>query len=163
MNAIVDYQLAFECTSNDKSQQLIANAIPPLATVETWVNAVLIHEGTGQQEVTVRITGEEESHTLNHDYRGKDKPTNVLSFPFEAPPGITMNLLGDLVVCAPVIMAEASQQAKTPTNHYAHMVIHGTLHLLGYDHIDDADANVMENKEIQILATLGIDDPYESQ
>lgn len=163
MNAIVDYQLAFECTSNDKSQQLIANAIPPLATVETWVNAVLIHEGTGQQEVTVRITGEEESHTLNHEYRGKDKPTNVLSFPFESPPGITMNLLGDLVVCAPVIMAEASEQGKLPTNHYAHMVVHGILHLLGYDHIDDADAQIMEDKEIRILATLGIDDPYESQ
>ncbi|MBZ2163028.1 rRNA maturation RNase YbeY [Alteromonas stellipolaris] len=139
----------------------MAKAIPSAEQVEAWANAVLAAENTGEQEVTVRFTDDEESQTLNHEYRGKDKPTNVLSFPFEVPPGIEMNLLGDLVICVPVIMREAQEQDKTPTNHYAHMVIHGILHLLGYDHIDDADADIMEAKEIRILASLNIGNPYQ--
>ena len=150
MIAIVDYQQAYE------ADEVMAKAIPSLEQIEAWANAVLVAENTGEQEITVRFTDDEESQTLNHEYRGKDKPTNVLSFPFEVPPGIEMNLLGDLVICVPVIMREAQEQDKTPTNHYAHMVVHGILHLLGYDHIDDADADIMEAKEIRILASLNI-------
>ena len=155
MIAIVDYQQAYE------ADEVMAKAIPSLEQIEAWANAVLVAENTGEQEITVRFTDDEESQTLNHDYRGKDKPTNVLSFPFEVPPGIEMNLLGDLVICVPVIMREAEEQDKTPTNHYAHMVVHGILHLLGYDHIDDADADIMEAKEIRILASLNIGNPYQ--
>ncbi len=155
MIAIVDYQQAYE------ADEVMAKAIPSLEQIEAWANAVLVAENTGEQEITVRFTDDEESQTLNHEYRGKDKPTNVLSFPFEVPPGIEMNLLGDLVICVPVIMREAQEQDKTPTNHYAHMVVHGILHLLGYDHIDDADADIMEAKEIRILASLNIGNPYQ--
>jgi len=157
VTALVDYQLAYDLNDD------IAKAIPPLSDIETWATTVLVSEATGEQEITVRVTDEEESQTLNAEYRGKDSPTNVLSFPFEAPPGMTLNLLGDLVICAPVIMREAKEQNKAPSHHYAHMIVHGILHLLGYDHIDDADAEQMEAKEIRILATLGIDDPYKSQ
>ena len=155
MIAIVDYQQAYE------ADEVMAKAIPSLEQIEAWANAVLVAENTGEQEITVRFTDDEESQTLNHEYRGKDKPTNVLSFPFEVPPGIEMNLLGDLVICVPVIMREAEEQDQTPTNHYAHMVVHGILHLLGYDHIDDADADIMEAKEIRILASLNIGNPYQ--
>ena len=155
MIAIVDYQQAYE------ADEVMAKAIPSLEQIEAWANAVLVAENTGEQEITVRFTDDEESQTLNHEYRGKDKPTNVLSFPFEVPPGIEMNLLGDLVISVPVIMREAQEQDKTPTNHYAHMVVHGILHLLGYDHIDDADADIMEAKEIRILASLNIGNPYQ--
>lgn len=155
MSAIVDYQQAFE------GEQDIADAIPLVSEVEAWANAVLSHEGISDQEVTVRFTDEDESQSLNSEYRGKDRPTNVLSFPFEAPPGIEMNLLGDLVICAPVISREAKEQGKQVRDHYAHMTVHGVLHLLGYDHMEDAEAQEMESKEIAILAQLGIENPYE--
>ncbi|MCK7542853.1 rRNA maturation RNase YbeY [Marinobacter bryozoorum] len=114
-------------------------------------------------EVTLRLVDEDESRELNHQYRGKDKPTNVLSFPFEAPAGITVPLAGDLVICAPVVAREAAEQGKTPEAHWAHMIIHGMLHLQGYDHIDDADAGVMEALEIRLLADLGYNNPYETE
>lgn len=155
MIAIIDYQQAFE------GDEGIASAIPSLPQIEQWANAVLECQGLGEHEITVRFTDEAESQSLNYEYRGKDKPTNVLSFPFEAPPGIEMNLLGDLVICAPVIMREAEEQNKPHLHHYAHMVVHGILHLLGFDHIEDDEAEAMEEKEISILATLKIDDPYQ--
>ena len=155
MSAIIDVQQAFE------GDEAILSAIPSLSELEIWANAVLTYEGLTEQEVTIRFTDEAESQNLNREYRGKDKPTNVLSFPFEAPPGIDINLLGDLVICAPVISREANEQQKEVSDHYAHMTVHGLLHLMGYDHIDDVEAEIMESKEIEILAQLGIDDPYQ--
>ncbi|MFL1404303.1 rRNA maturation RNase YbeY [Marinobacter sp. M1N3S26] len=114
-------------------------------------------------EVTLRLVDESESQALNHQYRGKDRPTNVLSFPFEAPAGITVPLAGDLVICAPVVAREAAEQDKTPEAHWAHMVIHGLLHLQGYDHIEDDEAEAMEALEIRLLADLGYGNPYETE
>ena len=108
----------------------------------------------------MRIVDEAESQQLNFDYREKDKPTNVLSFPFQCPPGIELPLLGDLVICAQVVAREAAEQQKTVTAHWAHMVVHGCLHLLGFDHINDEDAAEMEAEEIQILQELGFANPY---
>ena len=125
-----------------------------------WVKQTL--EGRRDDaEVVVRIVGEDESRELNHRYRGKDKPTNVLSFPFEAPPGIETSLLGDLVICAPVVEREAQEQGKAVEDHWAHMIAHGCLHLLGYDHLTDEEASEMESIERDVLAGMGIADPYE--
>ena len=111
-------------------------------------------------ELTIRIVDEAESQQLNHQYRAKNKSTNVLSFPFEVPEGIELGLLGDLIICADVVESEAIEQNKNLINHWAHMVIHGCLHLLGYDHINDDDADEMETLEIKLLKKLGISDPY---
>ena len=118
-----------------------------------------------ETEVTVRIVDIEESAELNHTYRDKTGPTNVLSFPFEAPPGIDIHLLGDLplgdlVVCAPVVEKEAEQQSKTLEAHWAHMIVHGVLHLQGYDHIEDKEALIMEGLETKLIKELGYSDPY---
>ncbi len=154
MTALVDYQQAFE---GDTTQQVL----PSEEDVTRWATAVLRHQKAGEQELTIRFVGEEESAELNGAYRGKHRPTNVLSFPFECPPGMEINLLGDLVVCVPVIHKEAEEQNKAVNDHYTHMIVHGVLHLMGYDHIDDADAEEMEALEITILSELGIDDPYQ--
>ncbi len=112
------------------------------------------------REVVVRVTGEAESRQLNHAYRGKDRATNVLSFPFEAPPGMDIRHIGDLVICAPVVAREASEQRKPLEAHWAHMVVHGMLHLQGYDHETEADADEMEALETDILVGLGYPAPY---
>lgn len=153
MTAVIDYQLATQ-----------ASQVPETAQLERWVTAVLEqHPQESRHEVTIRIVDADESQALNADYRGKHKPTNVLSFPFEAPPGIELPLLGDLVICQNVVAQEAQQQHKPLMQHYAHMVIHGTLHLLGYDHIEDADAEAMEQLERRLLARFNIPDPYLSE
>ena len=115
---------------------------------------------SGEAELCIRIVDETESQTLNRDYRGKDKSTNVPSFPFEAPPGFPGNILGDLAMCAAVVEREAIEQNKPIHHHWAHMVIHGVLHLLGFDHIKDEEAEEMESLERELLAQLQIPDPY---
>lgn len=133
--------------------------IPTLAQFQQWVNASLLPQ-YDNTELTIRLVDIDESQQLNAQYRGKDKPTNVLSFPFEAPKGIELNLLGDLVICADIVETEAQQQTKAINAHWAHMVVHGCLHLLGYDHINDLDAEQMETLEIDILTKLGFNNPY---
>jgi probable rRNA maturation factor len=111
-------------------------------------------------ELSIRVVDAEEGQALNRDYRQRDYATNVLSFPAELPPGVPLPLLGDLVLCAPVIAREADEQGKPLKHHYAHMVVHGVLHLLGYDHLEDRDAERMEAIEREVLASLGVPDPY---
>lgn len=117
-------------------------------------------------EITLRIVDDEEIRALNQQYRGQDKPTNVLSFPFDMPEGLPLDalapLLGDIVISAPTVRREAQEQGKPLEAHWAHMVTHGVLHLLGYDHIDDDDAELMESLEIRALAEHGYPDPYDT-
>jgi probable rRNA maturation factor len=126
---------------------------------QEWVDAALTAR-TQDSEIVLRLVDETESAELNLQYRHKKAPTNILSFPFEAPPGIELDLLGDLVICAPLIAQEAKQQHKLPAHHWAHITIHGVLHLLGYDHIEEQDAEQMEALEIEILHKLNIANPY---
>lgn len=135
--------------------------LPSAASFRRWVEAAL-HGARRRKptELAIRIVDVDEGRALNRDYRGKDYATNVLSFPAELPPGVALPLIGDLAICAPVVLREAAEQAKLPRDHWAHLTIHGVLHLLGYDHIDDAEADVMEALETRILAGLGIADPY---
>ncbi|RNF52013.1 rRNA maturation RNase YbeY [Marinomonas hwangdonensis] len=133
--------------------------LPSEADFRPWVEKAL-SDCDEEFEVTIRIVDEEESHALNHEYRGKDKPTNVLSFPFEAPPGLELPLLGDLVICAQIVAKEAEEQEKPLFHHWAHMTIHGILHLRGYDHINDDEADEMESLETSLLASMSIPDPY---
>ncbi|MGY2572594.1 rRNA maturation RNase YbeY [Vibrio sp. C8] len=152
MSIELDLQLAVE---DEKG-------LPSEANFATWLETA-ITPFQDQAEVTIRIVDSEESHQLNMDYRGKDKPTNVLSFPFEAPPGMELDLLGDLVICRQVVEQEASEQNKPLLAHWAHMVVHGSLHLLGYDHIEDDEAEEMESLETELMQKLGFEDPYLSE
>ena len=140
--------------------QQIAASGPSQQDISRWVAAVLQAEGRDDAELTVRIVEELESAELNEQYRHKNGPTNVLSFPFECPPEVELNLLGDLVICAPVVQREAREQHKQEQAHWAHMVVHGTLHLLGYDHLHQDEAEAMESREISIMEVLGFDNPY---
>lgn len=139
-----------------------AAGLPSENDFQTWLEAVL-PQFQEESEVTIRVVDIHESHELNMTYRGMDKPTNVLSFPFEAPPGMEMPLLGDLIICRQVVEKEAKEQEKTLLAHWAHMVIHGSLHLLGYDHIVDEEAEEMESIETEIMQGLGYPDPYISE
>ncbi|WP_194089761.1 rRNA maturation RNase YbeY [Vibrio hibernica] len=138
------------------------DALPSQDQFQQWLDAV-IPLFQPQAEVTIRIVETDESQQLNRDYRGKDKPTNVLSFPFEAPPEVKIDLLGDLIICQQVVEKEAVEQNKPLNAHWAHMVIHGSLHLLGYDHMEDEEAEEMESIETEIMQKLGFDDPYISE
>ena len=134
--------------------------LPADSTLRRWAHAAL--KGLRRRRVTLglRIVGNAESAALNGRFRRKSYPTNVLSFPFEAPPGTRSDILGDLVICAPVVRREARTQRKTVNAHWAHMVVHGILHLRGYDHLKRQDAVVMEKKEIRLLKELGYANPY---
>jgi probable rRNA maturation factor len=151
MKADVDLQVAVED----------AGGIPEASTLEKWAEAALEAGGRSEDaELTVRVVGEDEIHALNRDYRHVDRTTNILSFPFECPPEVKLPLIGDLVICMSVLRREAKEQNKTLDEHFAHLVVHGCLHLIGYDHIEPADAAVMEPLEIKALAALGYDNPY---
>ena len=152
----------------DVQQVIESENIPLLSDIEHWIKMALTEEASHRNvqlneeyELTVRIVDKEEIQTLNKTYRHKDKPTNVLSFPFESPPEVELPLLGDLVICHDVVLEEAQQQNKTVKEHWAHMIVHGVLHLKGYDHIDDSEAETMEALEVQILNQLGFSDPYQ--
>ncbi|NLZ77928.1 MAG: rRNA maturation RNase YbeY [Gammaproteobacteria bacterium] len=137
-----------------------ATALPSHADFLTWCGLAL-RQRTAPSELTIRLVDSAEGLELNSTWRGKDYPTNVLSFPADIPEGLLdIALLGDLVICVPVVEQEAAEQGKTLTAHWAHLVIHGCLHLLGYDHIDDAEAEEMEALERQLLAEIGHPDPY---
>ena len=148
-NVLVDLQIATENIEG----------LPTEEQIEQWATDAVQPEGD-EVEMTVRIVDEAESHELNLTYRGKDRPTNVLSFPFECPDEVELPLLGDLVICRQVVEREAAEQEKPLMAHWAHMVVHGSLHLLGYDHIEDDEAEEMESLETQIMQGLGLDDPY---
>lgn len=154
---IIDLQIASENSEG----------LPTLEQFTHWVETALAFEAQTEDfpetEMTIRIVDEEESQTLNREYRGKDYPTNVLSFPFEVPEGIELPLLGDLVICRQVMEREAKEQQISLTSHWAHLAVHGTLHLLGYDHIEEVEAEEMEGLETQIMQKLGFEDPYLSE
>jgi probable rRNA maturation factor len=158
--------------------------VPHATSLSKWANSAFAAVSNGAVRgsvtpaITIRIVGERESRYLNATYRGKDKPTNVLSFPAEDPGLWALNagqnkkksslagakspepVLGDLAICAPVVAREAREQGKEPRAHWAHMVVHGVLHLMGYDHENDRDAEVMESREVNILSQFGYANPY---
>ncbi|WP_230460507.1 rRNA maturation RNase YbeY [Sansalvadorimonas verongulae] len=151
MSVFIDLQVAGESGNLPSEEQLVA-----------WATAA-VRDERDEAEISVRIVDVEEGRELNAQWRQKDYATNVLSFPSDLPVELGLPLLGDLVICAPVVEREADEQQKTLTSHWAHMVIHGTLHLLGYDHIEDDEAETMEALETSIMLSLGFNDPYEEQ
>jgi probable rRNA maturation factor len=137
-----------------------ASGLPSEAQFRAWCTLAL-RQRTADSELTIRLVDEAEGRELNHTYRQRDYATNVLSFPADVPDELLdIPLLGDLVICVPVVVREAQEQGKTLEAHWAHLVIHGCLHLLGYDHILDAEAEEMEALERTLLAELGHPDPY---
>ncbi|MEP7043224.1 MAG: rRNA maturation RNase YbeY [Dokdonella sp.] len=137
------------------------SGVPVLRSFERWLAAIPeVRKRRQWAELNILIVGSAEGRRYNREFRSRDYATNVLSFPYEAAPGEHSRLLGDLVICAPVVAREAREQGKAARDHFAHLTIHGVLHLLGYDHETDADAGRMEALERAVLATLGVADPY---
>lgn len=136
------------------------DGLPGDRQLHAWAAAAL-RGRRGRAEATLRIVGVDESADYNRRYRGREGPTNVLSFPLEMPQEAGIPYLGDLVLCAPVIEREAREQGKAAAAHWAHMVVHGVLHLLGHDHHEPAEAAEMEALETRLLAGLGFPNPYE--
>ncbi|HET8701924.1 MAG TPA: rRNA maturation RNase YbeY [Nitrococcus sp.] len=133
--------------------------VPELEQFECWVAAALCG-ARDAAEIAIRVVDEKEGRELNAIYRGHDYATNILAFPAELPEGVDAALLGDLVICAPIVIREAVEQGKPWAAHWAHLVVHGVLHLLGYDHEEEAAATMMESRERAVLAELGYPDPY---
>jgi len=150
VNVIIDLQLAIEAD------------VPSEQQFHLWASSALA-EVNEDCELSIRLVDEAESAELNSTYRGKNAPTNVLSFPFESPIPLEPRLLGDLVLCVPVVEREADEQNKAIEAHWAHLLVHGCLHLLGYDHLEDDEAEAMEALEVGILKQLGIENPYTEQ
>jgi probable rRNA maturation factor len=137
--------------------------VPAEEDFRHWIGAALTGQTTREQvEISLRLVDDAEMAQLNATYRGKQGATNVLSFPADLPPELDLPLLGDIVICAPVVAAEAAQQGKSPSAHWAHMTIHGTLHLLGYDHVEEVDANTMEALESEVLRQFNYHCPYDT-
>ncbi len=137
-------------------------SLPEEGDIRRWITAALTtQQDKRDRELSVRLVDRAEMAALNKQYRDKTGPTNVLSFPSDLPPELELPLLGDIVICAPVVAAEAAEQDKTLEAHWAHMTIHGTLHLLGYDHMEDTEASEMEALESRILAGLNYPCPYQ--
>jgi len=160
MNAAMRRAQMFEIAV---SYAISRKGVPSALSFKRWASAALDgrrHEAA----LAIHLVDAEEGHTLNREYRQKDYATNVLSFPAERPPGfpddLAFPLLGDLIICAPVVAREAQEQGKPLNAHYAHLTIHGVLHLLGFDHEEETEAEDMEQREREILARLGIRDPY---
>ncbi|KAA2284818.1 rRNA maturation RNase YbeY [Arenimonas fontis] len=141
------------------SYGLPRKGLPTAASFRKWV-AAAARGRIRRADLAIRLVDEKEGRALNRHYRNKDYATNVLSFPAELPEGVNLPLLGDLVICAPVVAREAAEQGKPLAAHYAHLTVHGVLHLLGLDHEDEREAEAMEQIEREILATLGYPDPY---
>jgi probable rRNA maturation factor len=161
MPLIVDVSIAEDL--NSEMPESGEADIPEPALLQAWAQAAYLQDAYQQATPAVAsmlVTTAEEIRQLNKQYRNKDKATNVLSFPMESPEEVDLCLLGDIVLCAKVIKQEAREQAKPELSHWAHMVVHGMLHLQGYDHVEDDEAEEMEQKEIFILNQLGFDDPY---
>ena len=139
--------------------------MPDDQDIERWAVEVLktIQAGNAPSELCVRIVSASEIQSLNCDYREIDKVTNVLSFPQSVDVDLETKLLGDIVICAAVVSSEAQIQKKEPQAHFAHLIVHGMLHLLGYDHLEDDEAEEMERTEVSILRGLGVDDPYQQE
>lgn len=143
-------------------QTASAEPVPDEDDIRGWIRAALAGRTTlDEVEISVRLVDSDEMAALNSKYRGKSGPTNVLSFPAALPETLELPLLGDIVICAPVVRSEAAAQGKDENAHWAHMTVHGTLHLLGYDHIEESDADFMETAETAILAQLDYANPYE--
>ncbi len=150
MNVVIDIQSS------------TADPCPDEDDIRRWITAALAGR-LSEAEVSVCLADEDEMARLNSRYRGKDSSTNVLSFPAELPPGVEHPLLGDIVLCPAVVNREAREQHKTAEQHWSHMLVHGSLHLLGYDHVDPLEADTMEALETEILSTLGYPCPYADQ
>ena len=135
---------------------------PDEQSMQRWVSAAIVSK-TGDTELSIRIVDERESQELNQTFRGSSGPTNVLSFPFDAEIPEPLPLIGDVVICAPVVAREAEQQNKELKAHWAHMIVHGVLHLQGYDHQNDTEAVIMETLETEIMQKLGFPPPYIGQ
>jgi len=138
-----------------------ASASPAIPSEQEFTHWAVAATRKQNAEIVIRVVDEKESADLNGQYRGKHGPTNVLSFPFQAPPGMATDILGDILICAPVVEREAKEQGKSLQAHWAHIVVHGVLHLQGYDHIEEDEAVIMESEEIAIMNGLGFPNPYE--
>lgn len=151
--------MSVELALSDKLAKTIY--VPSEALVEGWALSVFRQQAIENAEVCVRVVDKVESQALNSEYRDKDVPTNVLSFPLQTPDYVQPRTLGDLVICAEIVESEAKAQDKANEAHWAHMVIHGVLHLLGFDHIDSGQALQMEALEVEIMQGFGFANPYE--